>query len=493
MVGKIKSLVETAEENAIKVNNLKNNMKKKAIGQFFTPSSISEFMADMSIVKLDKIKILDPGAGTGILSAALLEKLFNDKICSTIELILFESDDTVLPYLEELMKQAKDKFNKIHVSFSYRIYKDDFITYYKELFNENEDYHKAYIEKFDIVICNPPYYKVKKNHEYSKILKDYIHGQPNVYYMFMIISTMLLNENGQLIFITPRSYCSGSYFRKFRSFLFDNIDPVHFHLFTSRKQIFKNERVLQEIIILSGIKRKYINLKIKISSSTADPYIDYKEEHFYKKLIYKYKNEELIIRLPLNKEHEKLINTFDKYTNDISKMKIEISTGPVVPFRCKDLLETYKENENYPLFYMRHIKNGHLNFPIDKDDTAVKKNNESKSILIPKKNYIFIKRFTSTEQKRRLESCFFDEDKYPYSYIGIENHLNYLYKKDGNFSKAEMVGLYAFLNSYDVDQYFRIVNGNTQVNAYDIKLIPIPDAKELYKLGENLLVNKREH
>lgn len=487
MNGKNKSLLEIATINSEKASTEKENTEKKKIGQFFTPHNIAIFMAEMSIINSKDIRILDPGAGTGILSAALIDEIILKKTCFNIELVLFENDKSLLPYLTDLMREAELILSKHNIKFSYKIIQDDFIIYYKDKIS------KCLVDYFDIVISNPPYFKVPKKHEYSRILSKYIHGQPNVYFMFMIICINLLKENGQLIFLTPRSYCSGSYFKKFRSFLLENIDPIHFHLFNTRKKIFNAEKVLQEIIILNGIKRKSSNLFTKISSSSPDPFVDYREGFFRKKIIYLNRNNEILIRLPITKDHEELINTFDSWTNDLSKMGIGISTGPVVPFRCTELLEIYNPKKNYPLIYMKHIKNGKLCFPFNKNDLGVKNLKESKNILIPSGNYILLKRFSSLEQKRRIECCFFDESETNYPYIGIENHLNYLYKKKGIITKEEMYGLYVFLNSDILDGYFRIVNGNTQVNAYDINLLTLPNKDILNSLGSNYLNKKQKN
>ena len=53
-----------------------------------------------------------------------------------------------------------------------------------------------------------------------------IHGQPNIYALFMAIAAHLLAKNGELIFITPRSYTAGPYFRLFREHFFSYVEPI---------------------------------------------------------------------------------------------------------------------------------------------------------------------------------------------------------------------------------------------------------------------------
>ena len=51
--------------------------ERKAYGQFFTSRETAMFMADLFSMPVGKaeVSILDPGAGSGILSAALIERL----------------------------------------------------------------------------------------------------------------------------------------------------------------------------------------------------------------------------------------------------------------------------------------------------------------------------------------------------------------------------------------------------------------------------------
>ena len=52
--------------------------QRKKFGQFFTTAKTAMYMAALFCIDLDKeeLSLLDAGAGTGILSAALLDRIF---------------------------------------------------------------------------------------------------------------------------------------------------------------------------------------------------------------------------------------------------------------------------------------------------------------------------------------------------------------------------------------------------------------------------------
>jgi adenine-specific DNA-methyltransferase len=54
----------------------KSKAERKSLGQFFTSKSAARFMASLFTIPCQSaIRILDPGAGSGVLSAALIERL----------------------------------------------------------------------------------------------------------------------------------------------------------------------------------------------------------------------------------------------------------------------------------------------------------------------------------------------------------------------------------------------------------------------------------
>ena len=72
-------LVEYAERLSVSYSDVLRPKDIKPEGQFFTPKQVSTFMAELFEINQDKITLLDPGAGTGILSAGFCEKLLSRK------------------------------------------------------------------------------------------------------------------------------------------------------------------------------------------------------------------------------------------------------------------------------------------------------------------------------------------------------------------------------------------------------------------------------
>ena len=80
-------------------------------------------------------------------------------------------------------------------------------------------------------------------------------------------------------------------------------------------------------------------------------------------------------------------------------------------------------------------------------------------------------------------ACLFDPDQVKAKRVGFENHLNYFHASGHGLERSLAIGLYAFLNSTVVDQYFRRFSGHTQVNATDLRTLAYPDRDTLQAMG----------
>ena len=99
--------------------------KRKKYGQFFTNSTTAKFMASLFCFDLSKqkIEVLDAGAGTGILAAAVVQKLYELGYAGKIYVTCYETDELVIPLLEENMALC----NKLR-NVSYTIKRENYIT-----------------------------------------------------------------------------------------------------------------------------------------------------------------------------------------------------------------------------------------------------------------------------------------------------------------------------------------------------------------------------
>ena len=71
-------------------------------------------------------------------------------------------------------------------------------------------------------------------------------------------------------------------------------------------------------------------------------------------------------------------------------------------------------------------------------------------------------------------------------FVGLENHLNYLYRPKGDLDEDEAIGLAALLNCELLDTYFRISNGSTQVNATELREMPFPPLEVIVDIGRDV-------
>src|SRR5699024_11303631 len=74
--------------------------------QFFTPLKVAQIMADILVAdssNLEEVRLLDPGAGTGILTVAVIDRLKKCYPNAVIKVVVIYKDPFLLGYLEVLM------------------------------------------------------------------------------------------------------------------------------------------------------------------------------------------------------------------------------------------------------------------------------------------------------------------------------------------------------------------------------------------------------
>lgn len=480
---------EYAEKIGLEYANFTTSEHKKERGQFFTPKSISDFMGNLAQPKSPEISILDPGCGTAILSCSLIEKLIQKSKISQIDLTLFETDSKIIKELNNIVLFLKDWLFEKGIKLNVKIEQTDFVLHNSDAFTNNSLFGNKFFEKYDYIISNPPYFKIPKSDIRAKAAKELVYGQPNIYSIFMGLSAKLLKPEGELIFITPRSFAAGNYFKAFRNSFFNEVNITNIHIFESRNKMFKTDNVLQENIIIRASRERPSMIKVTTSACVKD--LKTPKVSIYKtNELIDLSSKEKILFIPSNALEAKTIKIFNQWHNSLNDYNIQISTGPVVAFRCKEfLVPDFSSNKSLvPLIWLHNVKEMEVIFPLKKGakESYILDSAESRKVLLKNKNYILIRRFSSKDDKNRLISSPYFSSNSEFDRIGIENHINYVYRPNGELSDEEIWGISALFNSKLFDTYFRTFNGNTQVGAFELKQINIPPLEKIILIGKIL-------
>lgn len=82
-------------------------------------------------------------------------------------------------------------------------------------------------KKYDLVIGNPPYSKIKLDKEMRMQYERSLYGHANLYGLFTDKALSMLSPNGVLAYVTPTSFLSGQYFKKLRYLLSVEAHPIN--------------------------------------------------------------------------------------------------------------------------------------------------------------------------------------------------------------------------------------------------------------------------
>ena len=476
----VADLLQTVEQRRQTVSGGLSAKHRSAMGQFFTPCGPAGFLAGLlDLPESGVFRVLDPGAGVGSLSAAVVARVVEERPDLAVEITAFELDAALIPHLVATLEAcaAIAEQHGCRVGFDAR--QANFVEYAAGwLFEEPR--------QFDAVIANPPYRKVSTSSPERVAAETRGLRASNLYTIFTGLAADLLADAGQISLIVPRSWANGPYHEPFRRYLLDRVSLNFLHVYEQRGEVFADAAVLQENVVLHAIRGSRVEM---VTLSTSAGGEDARVERTVPIAeIVRPDDPHAFVRIPVDARATRIAEQMAELPATLADLDLTVSTGRVVDFRTKDNLRHDLSARTVPLIYPGHLREGRVVWPQlgSKKPNALHRCDDTEPLLLPNETFVLVKRCSAKEERRRVVAAVCGPDDLPGDAVAHENHLNVYHRRSRGLPLLLALGLSAFLNCTLVDDYVRSFSGHTQINATDLRQLRYPSVDELVRLGRAL-------
>ncbi len=205
---------------------IKNASAEKLRGGFYTPEEIAAFILKWGINGSADYDILEPSCGDGVFLEQLKER---NSLFRSITAIEFDAIEAA-------------KANQIHLINKTVI---------------NQDFHSycnTTLQRFDLVVGNPPYIRYQYFDKSQQIEADKIFKKAglkyskltNAWVSFVVGASLLLKEKGKIGFVVPAELLQVSYAQQLREFLAHFYNKIN--IISFEKLVFPD--IQQEVVLL---------------------------------------------------------------------------------------------------------------------------------------------------------------------------------------------------------------------------------------------------
>jgi adenine-specific DNA-methyltransferase len=339
--------VHTLDQIRKSLNGATSRADRSEIGQFLTPVAIAQFMSSMLETGPQEVRVLDPGAGAGVLLAACVETLIsrvNPPL--SVQVVAYETDNAILPHLEDTLEKCQSLCISNGIEFHGIIKNEDFVA--AAMTEINGSLFLAPGMRFTHVILNPPYKKINSQTAMSRMLYSSGIEVANLYAVFVWLSMLLLEQSGQMVAITPRSFCNGPYFTKFRATFLRTMSLKQIHIFGSRRKAFGDDNVLQENIIYHAVRGLQKPKSVVVSASEG---LDFDRARAltvpYSRIVHS-GDPDMFVHLNIKEADVGPAEQMKSLSSSLSKLGLSVSTGRVVDFRAREHLRRSPPTRHSP-------------------------------------------------------------------------------------------------------------------------------------------------
>lgn len=335
-------------------------------------------------------------------------------------------------------------------------------------------------DRFDLVIGNPPYGRVRLEPAVRARFKRSLFGHANLYGLFTDLALRHVRAGGVVAYVTPTSFLAGEYFKNLRALLGRDAPPATLDFISVRKGVFDD--VLQETL-LATYKRGSDPAPVAVHEITPANGSGLAIEDAGSFALPRDPATPWI--LPRSALQAPLVASLARMKHRLADWGYTVSTGPLVWNRYKDQLVSRPGRQRYPLIWAEAVtSDGRFIWRAEKrNHTPWFQTRPGDEWLVTSTLCVLLQRTTAKEQSRRLIAAALPaEFLESHGAVVIENHLNMLRPLSAR-PAVPAATLAAFLNSAAADRAFRCVSGSVAVSAYELEALPLPAPEDLQALS----------
>ncbi|HKE96680.1 MAG TPA: Eco57I restriction-modification methylase domain-containing protein, partial [Povalibacter sp.] len=271
-----RALQDAVDADRVSLSSQLDPAARRRLGQFMTPAAVARFMASLFDHDRASVRLLEAGAGMGSLLAAYV-----DAACAapprpgrSLHVTAVELEPVLARRLRITLNDCAARCEAVGIAFGSTLVEQDFIDHAVAVATHNGTIDEHRLAQFDAAILNPPYSKIRVDSPHRRRLRQLGIESTNLYSAFVAVAIRMLRPDGELVAITPRSFCNGPYFRPFRQALVSQMSLRRLHIYESRDEAFSDDRVLQENVILHAIRNTSPPATVRLTRSDSATHAD---------------------------------------------------------------------------------------------------------------------------------------------------------------------------------------------------------------------------
>lgn len=461
---------------------------RKKLAMFFTPASLTEGLLDDLVeqgVDFASQSFMDPACGGGAFLTPIALRMRAEleaegisplKLLKHIEKNLHGTD------LDKTLCQLSKRF--LLMALHDLVQKTGYMPKFDIRRANSLSQGTANLGEMDVVVCNPPYRKMTSE-ELKPLRGDYasvITGQPNLYCLFVALCVNLLRTGGRAALVTPTSFLSGQYFGRLRKFLICNTDIEHIGMVSDRQGVFMD---VEQETAMTVLRRRAESdgTPQRANVSVVSGAGQYKSVG---KCLLPIAGD--LWPIPRSIEDVALLRQANLSKFRLFDYGYRVRIGAYVWNRDKRRkFESFQDAKRararaaIPLLWSRDIEVGGVvrlrdspSYVGEHRFIEIGKKEQSSVITSP---CVVMQRVTSNDQPRRLVAAAVSPTVFEMygGFIG-ENHvviLEQITKKPA----LPPTKLAKLLSARTLDRYFRCISGATNVSAFELSQLALPDPR----------------